>query len=53
MPTQIIYKPLTPEQGKRRRQRNVAIALAVSTLVVIFYIITLVRLGPNVFQRPY
>jgi len=53
MPTQIVYKPLTPKQEKRRRQRNVAIALAVSALVVIFYVITLVRLGPNVFQRPF
>jgi hypothetical protein len=52
MPTKIIYKALTPEQEKRRRQRNVAIALAVAALVAIFYAITLVRLGPNVFLRP-
>ena len=52
MPTHIILKPLTPEQEKRRRQRNVAIALAVAALVVIFYAITIVKLGPNVFIRP-
>jgi hypothetical protein len=52
MPTQVIYKPLTPEQEKRRRQRNVAIALAVAALVAIFYAITIVRLGPHVFVRP-
>ena len=52
MPTQILYKPLTPEQEKRRRQRNVAIGLAVAALVVIFYAITIVRLGPHVFLRP-
>lgn len=52
MPTQITYKPLTPEQDKRRRQRNIAIALAVTALVAIFYALTIVRLGPNVFLRP-
>ncbi|WP_374545840.1 hypothetical protein [Rhodoblastus sp.] len=52
MPTQILYKPLTPEQEKRRRQRNIAIGLAVAALVVIFYAITIVRLGPHVFLRP-
>jgi len=52
MPTQIIYKPLTAEQEKRRRQRNIAIALAVAALVAIFYVMTIVRLGPNVFLRP-
>jgi hypothetical protein len=53
MPTRIIYKALTAEQEQRRRQRNVAIALAVAGLVAIFYVLTLVRLGPNVFLRPY
>ncbi|WP_298427722.1 hypothetical protein [Rhodoblastus sp.] len=52
MPTQILYKSLTPEQEKRRRQRNIAVALAVAALVAIFYAITIVRLGPNVFLRP-
>ena len=52
MPTQLILKPLTPEQEKRRRQRNIAIGLAVAALVAIFYAITIVRLGPNVFLRP-
>ena len=52
MPTQFIVTALTPEQEKRRRQRNVAIGLAVTALVVIFYLITLVKLGPNVFIRP-
>jgi hypothetical protein len=45
-------KPLTPEQEKRRRQRNVALALAISALVAIFYAMTLVKLGSNVFIRP-
>jgi hypothetical protein len=52
MPTHFVLKPLTPEQAKRRRQRNIAIGLAVAVLVVIFYAITIVKLGPNVFIRP-
>jgi archaellum biogenesis protein FlaJ (TadC family) len=52
MPTPLIIKPLTPEQEKRRRQRNIAIALALAALIAIFYAITIVRLGPNVFVRP-
>lgn len=43
---------MTPEQEKRRRQRNIAIALAVAALVAIFYALTIVRLGPHVFLRP-
>ncbi len=52
MPTQLILKPLTPEQEKRRRQRNIAIALALAALIAIFYAMTIVKLGPNVFIRP-
>jgi len=52
MPTHFVLKPLTPEQEKRRRQRNIAIGFAVAVLVVIFYAITIVKLGPNVFVRP-
>jgi len=43
---------LTPEQEKSRRARNIAIALTVGLLVVIFYAVTVVRLGGNVLQRP-
>ncbi len=51
-PTPFIVKPLTPEQEKRRHQRNVAIALAIAALIAIFYAMTLVKLGSNVFIRP-
>jgi len=43
---------LTPEQEKSRRARNIAIGLTVALLVVIFYAVTLVRLGSSVFIRP-
>jgi hypothetical protein len=43
---------LTPEQQKARRQRNVAIGLAIGFLVVLFYAVTIAKLGPGVLDRP-
>ncbi len=43
---------LTPEQLKSRRQRNVAIGLAVGFLVLLFYAVTIAKLGPGVLNRP-
>lgn len=43
---------LTAEQKRRRRNRSVAIALALGALVVLFYAITIVKLGPGVLTRP-
>lgn len=43
---------LTPEQEKKRRQRNIAIALAIGFFVVLFYVVTIVKLGPGVLSRP-
>ncbi len=42
---------LTPEQKKSRRQRSIAIAAILVGLVVLFYLVTLVRLGGNVAER--
>ena len=39
---------LTPDELRRRRARNIAIALALAGLVVLFYIVTLVKLSGNV-----
>ncbi|MGQ7792285.1 hypothetical protein ACUN0C_07745 [Faunimonas sp. B44] len=36
---------LTPEQKRRRRTRSVALALLLAGLVILFYVITVVRLG--------
>ncbi len=38
---------------RRRRKRSIAIALALLGLVVLFYMITIVRLGGNVFNRAF
>jgi predicted nucleic acid-binding Zn ribbon protein len=42
---------LTPEEKKRQRQRNVAIACALVGLCVLFWVVTLVK-GPAILQRP-
>ncbi|MEO3998443.1 hypothetical protein [Mesorhizobium sp. CAU 1732] len=43
---------LTESQKKARRNRSVAIAIALASLVVIFYVITLVKFGPGILNRP-
>lgn len=43
---------LTPEQVRRRRARNIAIASVLGFLVLLFYVVTIVKLGPNVLNRP-
>ena len=43
---------LTDEQKRRRRARSIAIALALGALVLFFYVLTIVKLGPGVLRRP-
>jgi hypothetical protein len=43
---------LTPEEQKRRRKRSLALALILGALVLIFYVVTIAKLGPGVMQRP-
>jgi hypothetical protein len=43
---------LTEEQKRRRRARSIAIALVLGALVVLFYVVTIVKLGPGVLNRP-
>lgn len=38
---------LTPEQLRSRRARNIAIGLAIGAIVVIFYVIALIKMGPG------
>lgn len=44
---------LTEEQRRRRRSRSIAIALVLATLVAIFYVVTIVKLGGNVAMRGF
>jgi hypothetical protein len=43
---------LTEEQKRRRRSRSIAIALSLGALVLLFYFVTIVKLGPAVLRRP-
>jgi hypothetical protein len=41
---------LTESQLRNRRRRNLAIGLAIGFMAVLFYVITIVKVGPGVFQ---
>ncbi len=41
-------EPFSPQDMARRRKRNIALALALAAMVVLFFITTLVRLGGHV-----
>lgn len=43
---------LSEEQRRRRRNRSIALALALAGLAVLFYVVTIVKLGPHVISRP-
>lgn len=43
---------LTAEQKRRQRNRSIAIALALGAVVLLFYIVTIVKVGPNILTRP-
>ena len=43
---------LTKEQKQRRNARSVAIGLSLGALVLLFYVVTIVKLGPGVLIRP-
>jgi hypothetical protein len=44
---------ITPDdEAKRRRRRNsIALGLVLGALVIIFYALTIVKMGPAVFDR--
>lgn len=43
---------LSPEEARRRRARSVAIGLALGFMVLLFYAVTIAKLGPQVLNRP-
>ena len=43
---------LTPAQVERRRKRNIAMAAVLLGLVILFYAVTIAKLGPGVLNRP-
>lgn len=44
--------PIDAARAERRRKRSIAIALALGALVLIFYVLTIAKLGPQVLNRP-
>jgi len=42
---------LTEAQKKSRKRRSLAIALVLAFLCVLFYVVTIVKLGPNVMKK--
>ncbi len=49
---EILPQTLTPDQLRARRSRSIAIALILGALVVMFFVMTIVRMGGNVLDRP-
>ena len=43
---------LTPAQLKSRRLRNIAIGVTIGVLVVLFYVMTIAKLGAGFLTRP-
>jgi hypothetical protein len=43
---------LTEQQLRARRNRSIAIALALGAFVVVIFLVTLVKLGGDVLTRP-
>jgi hypothetical protein len=43
---------LTEEQRRRRRVRSIALGLVLAALAVLFYVVTVVKLGPSILNRP-
>ena len=48
----IAPRSLDAAQAERRRKRSIAIALVLGALVLIFYVLTIAKLGPQVLNRP-
>jgi hypothetical protein len=42
----------TDRQARNRRRRSIAIALALAAFAVLFYAITIVKMGPSILDRP-
>lgn len=42
----------TPDALRRRRARSIALALALGALALLFYVVTIFKMGPQVLNRP-
>ena len=51
-PQQPAPAPFSPEDMARRRRRSIALALVLGGLVIFFFVVTLVKTGPAILNRP-
>jgi hypothetical protein len=49
---QVAPPAFSPEDMARRRRRSVALALVLGGLVIFFFVVTLVKTGPAILNRP-
>ena len=45
-------RQLTPAELKRQRARSIAIGLALGFMVLMFFAVTIAKMGPQVLNRP-
>lgn len=44
---------MTPEEEKKRKQRNAAIALGLAAFIVLVFLVTIFRIGGDIVARPF
>jgi hypothetical protein len=44
-------RPLTEAEKRTRRTRSIALALVLAALVILFYVVTIAKLGGNVLNN--
>lgn len=44
---------LTPQEEKKRKQRNAAIALGLAGFIVLVFLVTIFRIGGDIAARPF
>jgi hypothetical protein len=42
-----VFRPLTPAEVRQRRGRSIALAVVLGALVLLFYAVTIAKLGAN------
>lgn len=40
------------DAAQRRRRRSIVLALVLAAFALVFYVLTIAKLGPNVLDRP-
>ncbi|MCB1468782.1 MAG: hypothetical protein KDJ19_10555 [Hyphomicrobiaceae bacterium] len=49
---EMLSKEDSDKLAKSRRGRSIALALVLGALAIVFYALTIVKMGPGVFNRP-